>query len=68
MWEGLFERRQSLTPHTGPERRQRAASGPEPGGARIWASLKEHRVPTREPRPSPRMAHWDSMEELDLWE
>lgn len=68
MWEGPFERRQSLTPYTGPDRRQRPALGAEPQGARIWAALKHHRVPVREHHPSPRMAHWEATEQLDLWE
>lgn len=66
MWDGRVERRQRLTPFAGPERRWRSA--PEDLGPQIWAILKDHRVPLRSPQPSPRMAHWEPVEEMDRWE
>lgn len=69
MWDGLLDRRQTFTPFTGLDRRNRVvAAGPDSLGPAAWASMKDHRVPVRIPQPAPRMAHWDGLQELDLWE
>ncbi|HJV91542.1 MAG TPA: hypothetical protein VJ623_14625 [Holophagaceae bacterium] len=68
MWDRQTERRQSLTPFQGPDRRRPAGPGIELHGPQVWASLKDHKVPSRNHHASPRMAHWQTLENPDLWE
>ena len=68
MWDGQVERRQTLTSYLGMDRRGRSAAGPEWQPAPEWASQQQHQVPLHFHRKAPHMAHWQTPEELDLWE